>query len=208
MTRSGENLQQFRVFIVPLAAALVVAAAGVSRADDTQAPASASTAQQQTPGTLPPQPPAPNQPGFLHQLGVWWNDGFGDFNAKMKAAKEKMDDYNKKQDEAAHEASAATAQALKDAAQATKDAATAVVKLPATRVFELHERCIKAGNGAPDCETTATDVCKAKGVGFTIGKPLDVSTSQECPARVVLSGRAPVEGECQDVTMLLRAICQ
>lgn len=210
MTRLGENLQRFRVLIVPLAAALAVAAAGASRADDTQAPAGAAAAPQQSPppAALPGQPPPPNQPGFLHQLGVWWDDSFGDFNAKMRAAKEKMDDYNKKQDAAAQEASAATAQALKDAAQATKDAATAVVKLPATRVFELHERCLKAGNGAPDCETTATDVCKAKGFGFTIGKPLDVSTSQECPARVMLSGRPPAEGECQDVTMLLRAVCQ
>lgn len=211
MTRSGENLQRFWVVIVPLAAVLAAAAVDQSQADDTQAPASAAAVQAPAPppGGLPAQPPPPaNQPGFLHQLGVWWNDGFADLNAKMKAAKQKMDDYSKKQDAAAQETSAATAQALKDAAQATKDAATAVVKLPATRVFELHERCLKAGNGAPDCETTATEVCKAKGLGFTIGKPLDVSTSQECPARVVLSGRTPVEGECQDVTMLLRAVCQ
>jgi hypothetical protein len=208
MTQSG-NLQRFYVVIVPFAAVLAVAAAVPSRADDTQPTPAPGVAQPApAPGALPAQPPVANQPGFLHQLGVWWDDSFGDFNAKMKAAKDKLDDYNKKQDEAAHEASAATAQALKDAAQATKDAATAVVKLPATRVFELHERCLKAGNGAPDCETTATNVCKAKGLGFTIGKPLDVSTSQECPARVVLSGRTPVEGECPDVTMLLRTVCQ
>jgi hypothetical protein len=81
-----------------------------------------------------------------------------------------------------------------------------VVKLPTTRVFEMHERCQKAGNGAPDCQATATSVCRAK--GFSAGQPLDVSTSQECPARVMLSGRAPVEGECPDVTMIMRAVCQ
>jgi hypothetical protein len=211
MTRSANNLQRFAALtvVLPLAAALTAAAVGTCLADDTQAPAGAAAAQQPAaaaPGALPAQPPPTNRPGFIHQLGVWWNDGFGDFNAKMKAAKDKLDDYNKKQGEAAKEASTATEQALKDAAQATKDAATAVVKLPTTRVFEMHERCQKAGNGAPDCETTANNVCRTK--GFGTGKPLDVSTAQECPARVMLSGRQPVEGECPDVTMLLRAICQ
>jgi hypothetical protein len=95
---------------------------------------------------------------------------------------------------------------LKDAAQATKDAATAVVKLPITRMFEFHERCLVAGNGAPDCQTTATNACRTK--GFDSGQPLDISTSQECPARVMLSGRPPVEGECKDVTVILRAVCR
>jgi hypothetical protein len=208
VTRSGDVLR-FWASVLPLAAALTAAAVGTTLADDNQAPASAAAAQPPpaaAPGELPAQPPPANRPGFIYQLGVWWNDGFADFNAKMKAAKDKLDDYNKKQSEAAKEASTATEHVLKDAAQATKDAATAVVKLPVTRVFEMHERCQKAGNGAPDCETTASNVCRAR--GFNTGKPLDVSTAQECPARVVLSGRQPVEGECPDVTTLLRAICQ
>ena len=186
---------------LPIAVAISAATIGTARADDGQAPASAGAVQQApapAPGTFPAQPPPANKPGFLHQLEVWWNDGFGDFNAKMKSAKDKIDDYNKQQDKATKETTAATEQALKDAAQATKDAATAVVKLPVTRVFEFHDRCQVAGNGAPDCQTTATNACRAK--GFDSGQPLDVSTSQECPARVVLSGRPPVEGECKDVT--------
>ena len=158
------------------------------------------------PGSLPAQPSPANKPGFLHQLEVWWHDSFGDFNAKMKSAKDKLDDYNKQQNQAAKETSAATEQALKDAAQATKDAANAVVKLPITRVLEFHERCQVAGNGAPDCQTTATNACRTK--GFDSGQPLDISTSQECPARVMLSGRPPVEGECKDVTVILRAACR
>jgi hypothetical protein len=212
MTKSSNHSRRLSALAVavPLAAMLSIAV-GQAAADDSQAPAGGGGAgavqpAAPAPGALPAQPPAANAPGFLHQLGVWWNDGFGDFHAKMKAAKDKIDDYNKKQSEAAKEASTATEQALKDAAQATKDAATAVVKLPGTRVFEMHERCQKAGNGAPDCETTANNVCRTK--GFATGKPLDVSTAQECPARVVLSGRQPLEGECPDVTTLLRAICQ
>jgi hypothetical protein len=182
--------------VLPLAAFLSVATYGVAGADDGQAPAGAGAVQ---------QVPA-NKPGFLHQLEVWWNDSFGDFNAKMKSAKDKLDDYNEQQDKATKATSAATEQALKDAAQVTKDAATAVVKLPITRVFEFHDRCQVAGNGAPDCQTTATNACRTK--GFESGQPLDISTSQECPARVMLSGRPPVEGECKDVTFILRAACR
>ena len=198
MTRA-ENSRYLRVAAIalPLAVVLWAAAAGVVHADDSQAPAAEA---------VPAQPPPANKPGFLHQLGVWWSDSFGDIDAKMKAARDKLHDYNKQQDQAAKDASAATQQALKDAAQVTKDAATAVVKLPITRVIEFHDRCQVAGNGAPDCQTTATESCRKK--GFNSGQPLDVSTSQECPARVMLSGRPPAEGECHDVTVVLRAACQ
>ena len=204
MTGSGiSRLFWAAAIVLPLAASLSVANDGVARADDGQAPASAGAVQQ---APVPAQPSPANKPGFLHQLEVWWNDSFGDFNTKMKNAKDKLDDYNKQQNQAAKETSAATEQALKDAAQATKDAANAVVKLPITRVFEFHDRCQVAGNGAPDCQTTATASCRTK--GFESGQPLDISTSQECPARVMLSGRPPVEGECKDVTVILRAACR
>jgi hypothetical protein len=195
--------------VLPLMA--VLSAASLANADDGQSPAGADTVQPApatppAPGAFPAQPPPANKPGFLHQLEVWWNDGVSDLNAKMKSAKDQLDDHNKQQDQAAKDASAATEQALKDATQATKDAATAIVKLPVTRVFELHDRCPVAGNGAPDCQTAATSACHNK--GFESGQPLDVSTSQECPAKVMLSGRPPVEGECKDVTVMLRAICR
>jgi hypothetical protein len=210
MSGSGKSrLFWAAALVLPLAASLSVAICDIARADDGPAPVGAGAVQQApaaVPGSLPAQPSPVNKPGFLHQLEVWWNDSFGDFNAKMKSAKDKLDDYNKQQDKAAKETSAATAQALKDAAQVTKDAATAVVKLPITRVFEFHDRCQVAGNGAPDCQTTATASCRTK--GFDSGQPLDISTSQECPARVMLSGRPPVEGECKDVTFILRAVCR
>jgi hypothetical protein len=205
MSGSGKSRLIWAAAIVVLIA-LSAATVGTARADDGQAPAGAAQAPAPAPGPLPVQPSPANKPGFLYQLGVWWNDSFGDFNAKMKSAKDKLDDYNKQQNQAAKETSAATEQALKDAAQATKDAATAVVKLPISRVFEFHDRCPVAGNGAPDCQTTATNACRTK--GFDSGQPLDISTSQECPPRVMLSGRPPVEGECKDVTVILRAVCR
>ena len=210
MSGSGQSrLFWAAAIVLPLAASLSGVICDIARADDGQAPAGAGAVQQApapAPSAFPAQPSEANKPGFLHQLEVWWNDSFGDFNAKMKSAKDKLDDYNKQQNQAAKETSAATEQALKDAAQATKDAASAVVRLPTTRVFEFHERCQVAGNGAPDCQTTAINSCRTK--GFDSGQPLDISTSQECPARVMLSGRPPVEGECKDVTVVLRAVCR
>ena len=210
MSGSGKSrLFWVAAIMASIAVALSAAAVGSAGADDGQTPAGAGAVQQApapAPGSLPAQPSPANKPGFLRQLEVWWNDSFGDFNAKMKSAKDKLDDYNKQQNQAAKETSAATEQALKDAAQVTKDAATAVVKLPITRVFEFHDRCQVAGNGAPDCQTTAINSCRTK--GFDSGQPLDISTSQECPARVMLSGRPPVEGECKDVTFILRAVCR
>src|SRR5579862_5652869 len=166
MTGSGiSRLFWAAAIVVPIAVALSTATVGTVRADDGQAPTGAGAVQPApapAPGSLPAQPPPANKPGFLHQLEVWCKDSFGDFDAKMKSAKDKLDDYNKQQNQAAKETSAATEQALKDAAQVTKDAATAVVKLPTTRVFEFHERCQVAGNGAPDCQTTATNACRTK----------------------------------------------
>ncbi len=210
MSGSGKSrLFWVAAIMASIAVALSAASVGSAGADDGQAPTGAGAVQQApapAPGSLPAQPPPANKPGFLHQLEVWWKDSFGDFDAKMKSAKDKLDDYNKQQNQAAKETSAATEQALKDAAQATKDAASAVVRLPTTRVFEFHDRCQVAGNGAPDCQTTAINACRTK--GFDGGQPLDISTSQECPARVMLSGRPPVEGECKDVTFILRAVCR
>jgi hypothetical protein len=206
MTGSCKS-QRFWVaaIVSPLAAALSVVAVGIASADDSQTSPTAAAAQQ-APGTpaaptagnaFPEQPAPAFKPGFLHQLGVWWNDGFADFNAKMKNAKDKLDGLQN--DQSAKDATAATQDALKNAAQA-------VVHLPSTRMFELHERCQTAANGAPDCPTAASNACRGK--GFNSGKPMGISTSQVCPPAVLMSGRTPTEGECRDETYMLGVVCQ
>ena len=62
----------------------------------------------------------------------------------MKEQQAKLDEFNRQQSEAA-----------KDATKAMKDAFTP------SKVIEIQERCPVAGNGAPDCATAATNVCKA-----------------------------------------------
>ncbi len=189
-----------------LAAVLVVVAVGSAEAQNGAAAGAvaAQPAPQQAPaaaaGSLPAQPPPPAaERGLINGLGQWWKQSFGNFSAKMKAASDRAQDFNKKQD-------AVAKGALNSAAQATSDAATAIVRLPNTRVLELSDRCAVAANGAPDCLTAATAACRQK--GFTTGKPLDIRTSQECPAGVLLTGQTPTASECPEETVVLRAICQ
>ena len=190
-----------------LAASLSAAAAGIAIAGDGQAPAAdtaAGNVVQQAPEnpappalsrSFPGQPPPVNKPGFLHELGRWWDD-----------ARSKFEDFKKKSDDAAKDAAAATQDAMKNAAEASRDAATAIVRLPNTRVIEVRERCQAAPNGAPDCQAAATNACRGK--GFNIGKPVDVRSSENCPPAVLQSGQRPAEGECPVETVVLLAACQ
>ncbi len=107
----------------------------------------------------------------------------------MKEQQAKLDEFNKKQSEAA-----------KDATKAMKDAFTP------SKVIEIQERCPIAGNGAPDCATAATNVCKAK--GFSDGHPMDIRTAERCKASLWVSGQAPTAADCATETVLLRVSCQ
>jgi hypothetical protein len=161
------------------------------------------------PPALPPQPP-PVKRGFLDKAQDWWHDSVSYFGSKVEAARGTLGDINQTSTDAARSAAKSAADvtqdAMKSAAAATKDAASAVARLPATRVFEIRQKCPKAANGAPDCPTAATDACRAK--GFSTGKPLDISTAQACPPAAYLSGQMPAAGECPEETVVLRAICQ
>jgi hypothetical protein len=195
---STRNLQLFRLATAAALSGLLV---GAAIADDGQSSAGANTTQQapaaaSSGNAFPQQPPA-YKPGFLHQLGEWWDQGFGDFNSKMKNAKDKLDDLSSSQP--AKDATAATQDALKNAADA-------VVHLPTTRMFELHDRCKPAANGAPDCPTAANNACRGK--GFSAGKPMGISTSQVCSPVALMSGRAPGPGDCHDETYILGVVCQ
>jgi hypothetical protein len=191
----ARNLQLFR--LTTAAAALSGLLVGAAIADDGQPSAGASTTQQAPAASFPQQPPASYKPGFLHQLGVWWDQGFGDFNNKMKSAKDKFDDLGSSQP--AKDATTATQDALKNAADA-------VVRLPTTRMFELHDMCKMAANGAPDCPTAANNACRGK--GFSAGKPMGISTAQVCSPAVLMSGRSPGPGDCHDETYILGVVCQ
>lgn len=153
--------------------------------------------------TLPPQPPPPglagpptDQRGFLNGFSKWWDQSIADWKAKMKEQQTKLDTMNKQSADAAKDAATATQQAMKSAADALRP----------SHVIEIQQTCPVAGNGAADCATAATNVCKAK--GFNRGQPLDVRTAERCADSLWVSGQTPTTADCPVETVLLRAACQ
>ena len=175
--------------------------------------------------SIPPQPPAAGKPSFLDQMKAWWADSIGFFDAKIKDTRGTVDTLNKKSSDAARgvaattqdavkgalgvskDAAAVTQGAVKGALDVSKDAAGAIVRLPNTRVVEVHERCATAPNGAPDCGAAATAACRSK--GFATGTPLDVRTAEKCDTTQALQqGQRPGKAECPIESVITRAMCQ
>ena len=202
MTRVAPDTLCIAALAALLAAALSASVPAIAVAGDNQtAPGAAATAP-----PAPSPPPAANKPGFLHELGSWWNGSIAYFSAKLNDARGKVEDLGKTSKEAAKGAAAATQEAMKNAVDVSKDAAGVVVRLPNTRLIEMRERCVKAPNGAPDCAAAAANGCRAK--GFTGGTSLDVTTAENCPASTLLSRQEPAKGECPVETVVTRAVCQ
>ncbi|HYA07292.1 MAG TPA: hypothetical protein VEF90_15505 [Xanthobacteraceae bacterium] len=190
------------------AAGLIALLAGTALAQTSPAPGSGAPGVQQAPAPpaaagFPPQPAPPALPGpptekrgFLNDFGKWWDQSIADFKARWKEQQTKIDDFNKQSTDAAKNAAAATSQAMKSAADALRP----------SHVIEIQQACPLAGNGAADCATAATNVCKAK--GYNTGQPLDVRTAEKCTDSLWVSGRTPAAGDCPEETVLLRAACQ
>lgn len=229
MTRFAKpkGLRGVAVVALLITAALAVSA-GMAIAEDNQAPAAAAAAPSPPVTALPaipPQPPPANRPGFFHQLKVWWDDSIAFFDRGIKDTRGNVEDLNKKSSDAAKgaaataqgamksavdvtkDAAAVTQGAMKSAVDATKGAATVIVRLPNTRVVEVHERCETAPNGAPDCAAAATNACRGK--GFNTGQPLDVRTAEKCDTTPAWqAGQSPGKGECPAESVITRAVCQ
>jgi hypothetical protein len=112
--------------------------------------------------------------------------------------------------EATKGAASTATDAMKGAMEATKNAATVIVRLPNTRVVELHETCLRAPNGGADCATAAANGCRAK--GFAGGTPLDTRTGAACDtkqpdARQLQAGQTPAV-RCAAEAVVTRAVCQ
>ena len=106
---------------------------------------------------------------------------------------------------AAATATGAATDAMKGAVEVTKNAATAIVRLPNTRVVELHETCARAPNGGSDCAAAAANGCRAK--GFSGGNPLDTRTAEKCDPKPPQPGQMPGL-RCASETVVIRAVCQ
>jgi hypothetical protein len=174
------------------AAFAVLVLFAVAPAQDAPSPvAPSSAAPAPAPDAAPPTAPAPDppfRPGFVHAFGRWLEEGASRLKSGVEGAQEKLGSFGSK------------------AREAAKDATGAITTLPGARMISGRERCALASNGAPDCPTAATVLCRGK--GFEGGRVLDTQGEQKCPARVLLEGRSPNAGNCPTETFVTRAMCQ
>jgi hypothetical protein len=145
--------------------------------------------QQGDPAAAPEAPaaeaPAPaNRPGFLETIGRWFGDSRAVIDSQVRSTQETLGTLGSQ----------------------ARDAAGTVAAMPGTRVITGRQLCPPATNGAPDCQQGVETLCRAK--GFQSGRTLDIASSQRCPAKVWIAGRAPKEGECRMETYVTRAVCQ
>src|SRR5712691_6466839 len=131
----------------------------------------------QAPPASEPAPPAAATPGPSFQPG--FIDAFGRL-LEQGAAKFKSDMQGAQEN---------LDKLGKEARDAAKDATSGFVGLP----------------GARDCVAAATTVCRGK--GFQTGKSLDTQSEQNCPARLLLSGRPPNDVDCATEIYVTRAMC-
>jgi hypothetical protein len=156
--------------------------------------APASAQDQRAPAARPERAEAASakqDPGFFGQIGDWFDRQFSTMKSDMKSAKETFDRD--------------TDRATQKTIETAKDAADAVVKLPEQRTVRGREVCLVAPNGAPDCEAAASKLCR--GQGFGSGRSIDSTAAENCPPKVLLSGRTGAPGECKTETFISRALC-
>lgn len=134
------------------------------------------------------------EPGIFESIGRWFEEQAGKIGSSFKDAGATVSNFG-------HEAGIAA----KTTVEGAKDAAGAVARIPAARIVTGHEKCRNAPNGAPDCRSAATAICKGR--GFDAGKSMDMTTAEVCPPKVYLSGRN-TGPDCQIETFVSRALCQ
>lgn len=159
-------------------------AGGVATA---QTPPAPQPAQAQLAQAQPAQAQPAAEPNVFDRIGNWFDRQFSDMKSNMQSAKESFDRDTRKSLDAA------------------RDAVEAVSQLPEQRTVRGREVCAPAPNGAPDCTSAAMRLCRSN--GYRSGKSLDSTTAENCPARVLLSGRQPSAGECKSETFISRALC-
>lgn len=144
------------------------------------------------------QQPAPEQPpreqGFLASIGHWFDRQAEGISSYFRATRDRVENLGRE--------AGVVARRTVDTA---KDAADVIARVPNTRVVAGHEKCAVAPNGAPDCVSAASKICRSS--GFSGGTSVDMTTAEVCPAHVYLAGRNSGPG-CRTETFVSRALCQ
>ena len=127
--------------------------------------------------------------GPFGTVGRFIDESLQGLGQGLKGAREQMDDLTGR------------------AGNAAKDAAGSV-NLRRPSVVAGRERCLPAANGAPDCVTATTVMCRAN--GFESGSSIDMQTEQKCPAATPSGPASPPldESQCWMESYVVRALCR
>jgi hypothetical protein len=190
---------RFRLAIVVMASAAVVAATGpawpqalkpppaASASDPApQAPATPTAPDQAAPQPTEPAPPRTENPGLFNEIGKLFDNPSSLFPnlPTLKSPKETFDDLNAR----------------------AKDATDGLSRLTTTPSVVRGRVACPVANGAPDCKAASDKLCQTK--GFKEGKSLDTDQAQACSAAALLSGGNREPGNCRTENYVTRALCQ
>ncbi len=165
--------------------------ANPSQANSSQGNPPAASQQQPAPLSNQPAPPEtskppPGDPGLVEEMGKLLKESADGLSATFSNSKKVIEDLNTR----------------------AKDATSNLPRLGLGQASIVSGRmvCPVAVNGAPDCKLASNQLCIAK--GYKEGNSLDIESAEKCPAKVYLSGRQGVPGECRTENFVTRAVCQ
>jgi hypothetical protein len=190
---------RFRLAIVVMASAAVMAATGPAWPQALKPPPAASASD--PPPQAPAAPTAPDQaapqptesavprtenPGLFNEIGKLFDNPSSLFPnlPTLKSPKETFDDLNAR----------------------AKDATDGLSRLTTSPSVVRGRVACPVANGAPDCKAASDKLCQTK--GFKEGKSLDTDQAQACSAAALLSGGNREPGNCRTENYVTRALCQ
>ncbi len=164
---------------------ICLAPAVLGPADAQEAP----RAQPEAPAAAPAPAPQQGPAGPFGTIGRFIDESLQGLGQGFKGAREHVDDLTGR------------------AGSAAKDAAGSV-NLRRPSLVAGRERCPPAPNGAPDCVTATTAMCRAN--GFETGSSIDMQTEQKCPAATPAGPASPPldESQCWLESYVIRALCR
>ena len=183
MIRFRTHAARTRETLLFALACLTVAALGPTGAQESP------RAQPESPAAAPAPAPQQAPPGPFGTIGRFIDESLQGLGQGFKGAREQVDDLTGR------------------AGSAAKDAAGSVT-LRRPSVVAGRERCLPAANGAPDCVTATTVMCRAS--GFETGSSIDMQTEQKCPAATPSGPASPPldESQCWLESYVIRALCR
>jgi len=146
-------------------------------------------AQPEPPAAAPAPAPQQGPGGPFGTLGRFIDESLQGLGQGLKGARDQVDDFTGR------------------AGSAAKDAAGSIT-LRRPSVVAGRERCLPAPNGATDCVTATSVMCRAN--GYETGSSIDMQTEQKCPAATPSGPASPPldQSQCWLESYVIRALCR